>query len=243
MSRLSDLKHRVAAVELLDVLRKNYDYRRLSQMLGLPAPVISRYVHGRVLPSFSRSEKIISVFKDQMLTQIVDGFFKKVEDGIYDVDGLVSNTVLLRQIAKVARKEFNFVNVQKILTVATNGIPVAVHIANEFNAPLVVIKKGRDVSSDEYVEHRIVRVPPLVEYFYMPRKAVKRGEQVLIVDDILRTGATVYGVASIAERSGAKVVGVFAVASVGESAEALKQKLGVSYPIKSIINLSQPTLK
>jgi len=237
MNKLTTLKSREYAVELLALLKKKYGYRKLSQLLGLPAPVISRYVNGRVLPSFSRSEKIISLFKEHVLTQLVSSALTKLNNGVYDVNNLITDTTVQRLIARVVFNEFSYVNVQKILTVATNGIPIAVHVANEFNTHLVIAKKSREVSSEDYVEHKIVRAPTLVEYLYIPKRALKRGEHVLIVDDIVRTGATIYSLAGIAEKAGTRVVGVFVVASVGESVENLRERLGVSYPIKSLINL------
>jgi adenine phosphoribosyltransferase len=51
---------------------------------------------------------------------------------------------------------------------------------------------------------------------YLPTTAIQKNEQVLIADDVLRSGETQRALLNLAERSGAKICGIFMVITVGE---------------------------
>ena len=237
-SRFDELRSRLTAVELLALLKKRYDYKTLSELLDLPIPVLSRYVNGRVLPNTARSEKIISVFKEGYLSEVLKSKIAKTEEGFYDISSILRDISLQKVVGKVAYNEFNYIEVDKLLTVATDGIPIAVWVAGEFNAELVIAKKSRDMTFGDVIEQRLVRIPPIVEYLYIPKKAIKKGERILIVDDIIRTGKTIYCLAKLAEKAGGKIVGVFAVAMIDGVDAKLREELGLTCQIKALINLS-----
>ena len=123
MSRVADVKTRISSVELLATLKKSYSYRELSAVLGLSAPILSRYVRGHVLPSPARSEKFIATFREKLLRKMIMDSVKVSQDGSYDVSEVVSNVGLLRQIAKVVYSEFSLVNVDRVLTMEVDGVP------------------------------------------------------------------------------------------------------------------------
>src|SRR5580700_4999484 len=101
MSRVADVKSRISSVELLSTLKKNYSYKELSAILGLSAPILSRYVRGHVLPSAARSEKFVAVFRERLLKKMVTEHIRMTSDGVYDLTRIVLDVGLLKQIAKV----------------------------------------------------------------------------------------------------------------------------------------------
>ena len=237
MSRVADVKTRISSVELLATLKKSYSYRELSSVLGLSAPILSRYVRGHVLPSGARSERFISTFREKLLKKMVTDQVRVSGDGSYDISAVVSSVGLLRQIAKVVYSEFNLVRVDKVLTMEVDGVPLAAEVAGEFNVNLAVARDERDLGVEEFIEQKAVYSPASVKYLYLPRSAIKKGEHLLIVDDMVRSGTTIEALARIADKARAKVVGVFAIASVGQSMTKLKSKLGLTCPIESLVAL------
>ena len=239
MSRVAEVKTRISSVELLATLKKSYSYKELSAVLGLSAPILSRYVRGHVLPSAARSEKFIATFRDKLLRKIILDSVKVSADGSYDISGVVSNVGLLRQIAKVVYSQFSPVPVDKVVTMEVDGIPLAAEVAGEFNVNLAVVRAERDLGVEEFVEQKAVYSPSTVRYLYLPRAAIRKGENLLIVDDLVRSGTTIEAMARIAEKAKAKIVGVFAIASVDQSMARLKSRLGLTCPIESIVILEQ----
>jgi len=239
LSRVADVKTRISSVELLATLKKNYSYRELSSVLGLSAPILSRYVRGHVLPGPARSEKFIATFREKLLRKMVVDEVKVTADGSYDISAVVSNIGLLRLIAKVVFSEFNLVSVERVVTMEVDGVPLAAEVAGEFNANLAVARAERDLGVEEFLEQRAVYSPSSVKYLYLPKTAIKKGEHILIVDDMVRSGTTIEALARIAEKAKAKVVGVFAIASVDQSMPKLRSRLGLTCPFESLVTLDQ----
>jgi len=239
MSRVAEVKTRISSVELLATLKKNYSYKELSASLGLSAPILSRYVRGHVLPSVARSEKFIATFRDRLLRKMILDSVRVSADGSYDISGVVSNVGLLRQIAKVVYSQFSPIPVDRVVTMEVDGIPLAAEVAGEFNVNLAVVRAERELGVEEFVEQKAVYSPSTVKYLYLPKTAIRKGENLLMVDDLVRSGTTIEAMARIAEKAKAKIVGVFAIASVDQSMAKLKSRLGMTCPIESIVTLEQ----
>ena len=241
MSRVAEVKTRISSVELLATLKKTYSYKELSGILDLSAPILSRYVRGHVLPSGSRSEKFIATFREKLLRKMIQEQVRVTRDGSYDMSAVVSNVGLLRQIAKVVYSEFGLIPVDRVVTMEVDGVPLAAEVAGEFNVSLAVARAERDLGVDEFLEQKVVYSPSSVKYLYLPKNAVKKGERVLIVDDMVRSGTTIEALAKIAEKARARVVGVFAIASVDQAMPKLRSRLGLTCPIESLVTLEQRT--
>jgi len=233
------VKTRISSVELLATLKKSYSYRELSSILGLSAPILSRYVRGHVLPSASRSEKFIATFRERLLRKIVTDQVRITADGSYDISGVTSNVGLLRQIAKVVYSEFSLVPVEKVLTMEVDGIPLAVEVAGEFNVNLAVARAEKDLGVEEFFEQKVVYSPSSVKYLYLPKNAIKKGDHILVVDDMVRSGTTIEALARLAEKARAKIVGIFMIASLDQSVQKLKSRLGLTCQIESLVTLEQ----
>ena len=220
-------------------MKKSYSYKELSAVLGLSAPILSRYVRGHVLPSPARSEKFIATFREKLLRKMIMDSVKVTQDGSYDISSVVSNLGLLRQIAKVVFSEFSLMAVDRVLTMEVDGVPLAAEVAGEFNVNLAVVRAERDIGVDEFVEQKAVYSPSSVKYLYLPKTAIRKGEHVLVVDDMVRSGTTIEALTRMSERAKAKIVGVFAIASVDQSMAKLKSRLGLTCPIESLVTLEQ----
>ena len=168
---------------------------------------------------------------------------KVSQDGSYDISGVVSNVGLLRQIAKVVYSEFSLVSVDRVVTMEVDGVPLAAEVAGEFNVNLAVVRGERDLGVEEFMEQKAVYSPSSVKYLYLPKAAIKRGDHLLVVDDMVRSGTTIEALTRIAEKAKAKIVGVFAIASVGQSMPRLKSRLGLPCPMESLVTLEQAQRK
>jgi adenine phosphoribosyltransferase len=239
MSRVADVKTRISSVELLATLKKSYSYKELSAALNLSAPILSRYVRGHVLPSAKRSEKFIAIFREKLLEKMIMDEVRVTQDGSYDISTVVSNVGLLRQIAKVVYSEYSLLSVDKVMTMEVDGIPLAVEVAGEFNVNVAVVRDERDLGIEEFLEQKAVYNPSTIKYLYLPRSALRKGEHVLIVDDMVRSGITIEALVRMAEKARTKIVGVFSIASVDQSMQKLKGRLGLTCQIESLVTLEQ----
>ena len=237
MSRVADVKSRVSSVELLAALKKSYSYKELSDLLGLSAPILSRYVRGHVLPSASRSEKFVAVFREKLLKKIISEQIRVSPEGAYDLTRAVGDVGLLRQIAKVVYTEFGPSQVQRILTMEVDGVPLAVEVADEFNVNVAIAKTERDLAVEEFYEQRVVYSPDSVKYLYLPKSSIKKGEHVLIVDDFIHSGITIDALVRLAEKARARTVGIFTIAAMEQPLSILKERFNLNCRIESLIYL------
>ena len=66
-TRVRELKYRMMITDLLKVASETHTYQELSDLLGLSPPILSRYMRGHVLPSYSRAQGLY-----EKLSEITD---------------------------------------------------------------------------------------------------------------------------------------------------------------------------
>jgi len=233
MTKLDETKTKIFAIEILKLFKQEYSYNQLSVFIKLPIPVLSRYINGHVLPNIERSKEIIEMFKKKYLIDILMGKIKSNEDGTFDHSEILSNANLLEKIAKIVFHDFNFAKVNKILSVESDGIPLAIQIGKEFGVNTIIAKRNKEMGVKDFIEVKRFYLTGTYSYLYIPKNSIKKGEFILLIDDVIRTGSTIEALMEICKKVGANVAGVFAIMSIGDSIKKLKKKL--TCPVKAMI--------
>lgn len=96
--------------------------------------------------------------------------------------------------------------VDKVLGVEARGFIVAAPVAYHFGAGFVPVRKQGKLPADTYSAGYELEYG--TETLEIHQDALRPGERVLIVDDVLATGGTARAAAQLARRGGAEVVGV-----------------------------------
>lgn len=153
--------------------------------------------------------------------------------GILKVDGFINHQVdphLMNACGKELAHLFHDVGATKVLTAEISGIAPAVLTAYHMSLPVVYARKHKPITMPDQVfltlapSHTKGRT---VELIVSP-EYLAGGEKVLIIDDFLASGATILGLARLAEAAGAEIVGVGAlVEKVFEGGRDVLQPLGV----------------
>ena len=216
-SRILDLKYKLMTIELLNLAKNYYTYRELAQIIGLPETVLSRYVKGHVLPTIDRAQSINKTLQKVLrLESELQQRIKFDELGYFDNTGIISDTLLMERAVQYAINKFAGRRVTKILTAAVDGIPLATLLAHRLGVGLVLAKKTREVGVREFIEE--VYIPAktaMMMSLYVPRDALKKGDCILIVDDIIDSGETQRALIRIAQKAKAEVTGIYALISIG----------------------------
>ncbi len=163
---------------------------------------------------------------------------KNLGNGILKVDGFINHQVdpqLMDACGRELASRFRNVGATKVLTAEISGIAPALTTAQHLGVPVVYARKHKPITMPDQVfltltpshtKGRIVELIVSPEY-------LAGGERVLIIDDFLATGATILGLARLAQTAGAKIVGVGAlVEKIFEGGRAALSSLGV--PIESL---------
>jgi adenine/guanine phosphoribosyltransferase-like PRPP-binding protein len=234
MTKHAELKARLSAVEMLMLLKQTYTYRGLASLLELPVPVLSRYVNGHVLPSLERAQRISTIFFDKHLKEFARQMLR-LEDGVFDNSAILGNPNLLDKIAKLVAPKFAHLRVDKVLTVEVDGIPVATHLAMELGVETVVAKGRKEMGINSFVEVRRVHTSGTYSYLYVPTSSIGRGDRILLVDDVVRTGSTVRTLLQICQAASAEAVGLFALIGVKRGMERLRGS--VNFPSQAFLEV------
>jgi len=163
---------------------------------------------------------------------------KNLGNGILKVDGFINHQVdpaLMDACGKELARRFKDIGATKVLTAEISGIAPALTTALHLGLPVVYARKTKPITMPDQV---FLTLSPshtkgrMVELIVSP-EYLGRGERVLIIDDFLASGATILGLARLAQTAGSTLVGVGALVEKSfEGGRAALAPLGV--PIESL---------
>ncbi len=236
--RLVKVDEQLEAVELINTAKSIYglSYRELSQVLGIPESLLCRYANGDLLPSLDTVSVIKNRLKSMLdLTEVLRRNVA-VKDGFIDLNNVLFNPYILRLYQRRIREFFSDLPISKVLTAATDGIPLSVMASYALNARLAIAKQYKDIATEDFYEvSYIAESPPRRISLYLPRHLLERGDEVLIVDDIVRTGRTLNALVEMINNASAHLAGVSVLISMSNAwIEKLKDK---NVRIDIILNL------
>lgn len=123
-----------------------------------------------------------------------------------DITPLLLDPAAFREALASIVEPFRGDRVTKVVAVESRGFVLGAPAALELDAGLVLIRKpGKLPAATAKVEYQLEYGSDSLE---MHTDAVRRGDRVLIVDDVLATGGTAAASAQLVERSGADLVGM-----------------------------------
>jgi adenine phosphoribosyltransferase len=104
-------------------------------------------------------------------------------------------------------------NIDKVVGIEARGFILASPVAYHFGAGFVPVRKeGKLPWTTERAEYQLEYDTAVLE---VHTDAIRPGDRVLIVDDVLATGGTALAAASLVERLGGKVVGIACLIELG----------------------------
>lgn len=236
MKRLEKTTLQLRAVSVLRRLKANRTYDELAAETGLSASDLNRYVNGHVLPGVERAREIVGDLGRETLAAEIESRIDRDEEGYVDNTAVVFDQSLLDLVAGVAAETFELERPDVVLTAATDGITIASAMARHFDVPVAYAKKSRETGVSEFVEAR-QRLTPGIEITYsLPASALDDGDDVLLVDDFVRSGNTQGLLLELADRAGVTVSGVFTLIAVGED-ELASVRQSADAPVVSFTTL------
>ena len=241
-THLEDVYNRIRAIDMLKILKKRYTYDSLGKLTNLPITVLNRYVKGHVLPSAERANELLKVFRKKfdVKKEIIDKIrFDK--QGYFDNTNLVTDTLLLKLIAQMVALKYQDTKITKILTVATDGIPLSTFIAGELGVTLALAKKNREAGISKFYEEDFShKTTGVIQTLYIPKTELTSKDHILIVDDIIRTGITQSALVKLVKKASANLVGIFSIVSIGSNWK--KEIKNVTERIPDVlVNVQEPS--
>lgn len=223
MKRFEKTKIQLEAVEFLRLLKEKHTYKELESITGLSTVDLNRYVAGRVLPGLERAKEIIETGGEKFLKKEIQ---KRIsfDDGYVDHSDVIYSTRILRHAGAIVAERFEG-SPDKAFTAASDGIPLAAHIADFYDIGCIYAKRTKESGVKEFIEASTRLDSGATLLYYLPQSSISKGEEVLLVDDIARTGHTYKVLAKIVEKANAKLFGVFSLFSFANIDKKLNEEL------------------
>jgi len=216
MNRAEKAALQLQAVAVLRMLKETRTYDELESLTGLPAGDLNRYVNGHVLPGSERAREVVEGVGRDALAAELEARVEFDDEGYVDNSGIVFDQSFLDLVAPVAANALGFERPDVVLTAATDGITLGAAMAGYFDARVAYAKQSKETAVEEFIESRQRLASGIELTYYLPARAISRGETVLVVDDLIRSGETQELLLDIAARADAEVSGVFALIAVGD---------------------------
>lgn len=166
--------------------------------------------------------------KDQVL-QHVQEFCQRLQEphrilpgGFVYTDDLISSPLLLRIVGQIFATQFQAENPEYVVTVETAGIPVALQTAHALNVPLVVVRRQSRPTEGPVLTMNFLSGPARqIETMSLSRRALPRNSRVLLIDDFMKAGGTLRGLADLMGEFECPVVGKGVLIETGWPSEKL----------------------
>lgn len=216
--------------EVLIITKRYLKYKDLQKLTGLAPPILWRYISNNMRPSPDRAEKIFSsLVESGVLRSIVSRHVRLIGSEIVNIFDLVYNKDIIRLAAYEAYYYFRKSDVDAIATVEIDGIPLAVALSILFDADIIVAKRRKELGHEDFYEETYIsRDPPFLTSIYVPKDLIRRGVNILVVDDLLRSGRTLASLLNIIREARANPVGVFSIVAVGSEWIEVVRKLSIN---------------
>src|SRR5688500_18187205 len=152
-----------------------------------------------------------------------------------DITTLLGNPQAFRRAIDELVHPYAGLNIHKIAGIEARGFILGGAMAHQLSAGFIPIrKKGK-------LPHDIVRIAYSLEYgideMEMHRDAVKPGEKVILVDDLIATGGTAEGAVKLLKEIGADVVAAIFVIDLPDLGGSRKIE-GLGVPVRTLGKLA-----
>ncbi len=216
--RLGSISFILSTVELLRALKTVYPYSALSEFTGLAKPVLCRYVKGTNLPSEGTAVALNrSLLEKASLRLLLSRKLRQDSEGYIDSTAVSCDPAILTWAGREILKRYGPKHFNKVLTVATDGIPIASVAALRLDVPLVIAKRNKEVGIPSFIEESYLSSSPVtVTTLYVPRGAISPGERILIVDNIIRTGRSMNALLNLAKKAKASAADIYLLIAAGD---------------------------
>ncbi|NMC51688.1 adenine phosphoribosyltransferase [Candidatus Kuenenbacteria bacterium] len=148
----------------------------------------------------------------------LDPFIRKVPNwpkpGIlfYDITTLLENKDVFRDLTEALARPFLGEKIDKVVGIDARGFILAGVIGYKLGAGVSLVRKKGKLPFKTIAESYTLEYAS--ETVEMHEDTIKKGERVLIVDDLVATGGTLVAATKLVERLGGEIVGIACVVNL-----------------------------
>ena len=150
-----------------------------------------------------------------MNLEMLDKTVRRVPDfpkpGIlfYDITGVLVNPDALKFVIEQMVEKYKDQKIDAVAGVESRGFIFAAPFAEKLGIPLILIRKKGKLPGDTYeCSYALEYGTATIE---VHKSDIKKGQNIIVVDDLIATGGTLAAAKNLIEQGGAKVIDFFGV--------------------------------
>ncbi len=127
----------------------------------------------------------------------------------YDITGVLVNPDALKFVIEQMVEKYKDQKIDAVAGVESRGFIFAAPFAEKLGIPLILIRKKGKLPGDTYeCSYALEYGTATIE---VHKSDIKKGQNILVVDDLIATGGTLAAAKNLIEQGGAKVIDFFGV--------------------------------
>lgn len=192
-------------LDIIDEMFRNEGIGHLERVSGAAGGV-------KYIPYFSREKS--KLFIEDLCKQLEDPI-RILPGGYLYMSDILGDPHLVKQIGQTFATIFSELDIDVVVTVATKGIPLAYAVASFLNVPVVIVRRDPKVTEGSSVSINYVSgSSKKIQTMVLPKRSLKNGVNVCIIDDFMKAGGTINGMQSLLDEfeANVKAIGVLAEA-------------------------------
>ncbi len=131
-----------------------------------------------------------------------------------DITTLLLNPAAFQEVIRQFRQHYQGKTITKIAGIESRGFIFGAALAYELKLPFVLLrKKGKLPAETEAQEYQLEYGTDKIE---VHKDAIQKGDQVLIIDDLIATGGTAQAACQLVEKLGGTIAGIAFVISLSD---------------------------
>lgn len=115
---------------------------------------------------------------------------------------------LHKEVIKQMIKPFNKKNITKVMSPESKGLFFGPTIAYKLEIPFVFISKGKRIPKKYVISKSFRDYSKKIKTLEIAKNTIKKGDKVLIVDDVFESGKSGRAIIELIEKLGGKVKGI-----------------------------------
>lgn len=173
-------------------------------------PTLSRYLSNKMGISQTKGEILLKIIDSEL--EIEKILMDRIKEFSKDNWSSINTRVILTDIVlltfvvmkKITDRSDDLNNINAIVTPEADGIPLGVILAQQLKCKCIYVRKNKRSEDTEFVSVEAQRYRNVVNY-YLSLKELPPNSNVLLVDDIKRSGSTLKHLEELVKKAGSHV--------------------------------------
>ncbi len=188
----------------------------LSEDISVVKNVFEKLELGKVITISGASGgiKFIPMYTKRQAIAIIEDICKKIDNpdrklvgGFLYMNDLISSPDIAKSVGEIFASVIDYSEADYVVTIEAKGIPIAMMTAKAMNLPLIIVRKNARITEGPSLAiNYLSSTDGKIQSMNLPRRAIKQGAKVILVDDFMRAGGTLKGMEDLMKEFDAKVL-------------------------------------